>query len=99
MKILFTEYFVLLLRYQFVLSTLLNLSKNVFFFFFGGYSMHFVTSFSMSGFLDCYYFSPNWTHDCFSFVKQALLKHQTLYTEVEITHELYSVCIQERQSR
>lgn len=53
----------------------------------------------MSGFLDCYYFSPNWTHDCFSFVKQALLKHQTLYTEVEITHELYSVCIQERQSR
>lgn len=97
MKILFTEYFVLLLRYQFIYG--FEFIKKCLFFFFCGYSMHFVASFSVSGFLDCYYFSPNWTHECFSFVKQALLKHQTLYTEVEITHELYSVCIQERQSR
>lgn len=49
---------------------------------FYGNSMFFVASFSVGGFLGCYssltLLLTNWTHDCFSFVKQSLLKHQAL---------------------
>lgn len=45
-------------------------------------SMFFVASFSVGGFPDCYrsliLLLTNWTHGCFSFVKQSLLKHQAL---------------------